>query len=96
MIRATVYNSDLNSLVIEWYYEGSLITTSDPGYSVSAEGMSLHTLSIASVGVDTLGTYQAVVTVGDRNHSDTVRLALTGNITIILSVESTLISPPSI
>ena len=78
-ISATVFTSDLNSLVIEWYHEGTLIdAASDPRYSVSAEGMSLHILNIARVEAALLGRYQVVVSTGDRNQSDAVELAFPG------------------
>lgn len=83
-IRATVYSSDLNSLVIKWYHEGSLIsTTNDPHYSESTQGMNLHTLNIARVELSLLGKYEAVVTAhpGDRNHSDAVQLIFLGILT---------------
>jgi len=78
-IRAAVSSSDLNSLVVEWYHEGSLINVaSDSRYSLRTEGMGLRILSIASVGTDTLGRYEAVITIGNRNQTDTVLLAFPG------------------
>ena len=80
-IRATVYSSDLNSLTVLWYHEGTLIdTASNPRYSVSAEGMSLHILNIARVEVALLGRYMAVVTVGNMNRTDVVQLAFPGKL----------------
>ena len=78
-IRATVFSSNLNGLVLRWFYEGSLLDPdSNPRYSLSMEGSSLYVLTVASVGADTLGRYQAMITVGGRNKSDTVQLALPG------------------
>lgn len=80
-IRATVYSSDLNSLVVTWYHEGNLIDiASNSRYFLNTEGrMNLHVLVITRVEMALLGRYKAVVTAGNRNHTDIVQLAFPGN-----------------
>ena len=78
-IRALVYSSSPNNLVITWHHNGIRINpTTDPRYSLSMEGMGIHVLTIRSVAVNTLGTYRAVATVEDRNQDDSILIGHQG------------------
>ena len=78
-ISATVYSSTQNGLVVEWRHEDSPIsTTNDPHYSQTTMGTSVYILTITNVTVDVLGSYTAVVTVGEDTQSYSVQLAFHG------------------
>ena len=65
--------------MVAWNHDGSLINTDrDSRYSVNIQEMNLYILNIPRVEVAVLGMYQAVVTAGNSDHSDTVLLAFPG------------------
>jgi hypothetical protein len=78
-IRAAVYSSSDSSFTVAWYHEGLRINAAtDTRYSVSAQGLTVHILTVTRVETALLGRYEAVVTAGGRNRSDTVQLAFFG------------------
>jgi hypothetical protein len=77
-IRAVVYSSS-DSITVAWYHEGLRINAAtDTRYSVSAQGLTVHILTVTRVETALLGRYEAVVTAGGKNRSDTVQLAFFG------------------
>lgn len=78
---ASITASYVEGLRVQWYFQDTLINTTNPRYSISTENGEFSTLRIVNVDADVLGTYQAVVTVKESGHtaSDFTQLKLTGN-----------------
>lgn len=81
-IIATVYISNQTVFTILWYHNGSLInTTSNPRYSLTTEGINIHSLRVINVDTDVLGRYDVVATTEDNtSQNDTVWLMLAGEL----------------
>ena len=85
-ITAAIYSFTTFGVVVEWYLDDVLLDPSnDPRYSsvvggASSASISVHVLRVVSVAGDTVGQYRAVITVGDRNQSDSVLLAFLGEL----------------
>ena len=79
---ATVHSSDLSTVLLQWYYEDTLLDTSssDPHYQVEEVGgeEGRYVLRVRNVGAEDLGTYRVLASVGERNDSDTVQLRFAG------------------
>ena len=74
VVEVEVYSSNLTSLVIQLFHEGTLINpTDDPRFSINIEERSLH---IRNVDRSLLGQYQVVVGSNGISHSDTFQLVL--------------------
>ena len=92
-IRAQVFSSDLNGLVVSWYHEGNLINNTrynDIRYYITiTEGLSVYILNIARVQRANLGMYEAKVTSGNNiSYSDFVQLEYAGTMVKIEHVHA--------
>lgn len=80
-ITVTINIFDQTNFSVNWYYNGSLIDTSNnPQYSISTD---TYSLTIANVKLDVLGMYEVLVTSeGNTDLTDTVSVMLLGEIVI--------------
>ncbi len=85
-ITATISSSNLNTISVEWYHEGTLINTANnPRYSVNIENMNSRSLlNIMNVDTDILGEYTIVVNSEGRSENDSVQLVFPGKYGLLI------------